>query len=130
MHTPPQYSFRMVRTSYKSQDLIYEEPGYKLVIYVEMSAGREFDWIGSNTSLKKWTEPKEEKISENQREEFLLRLAAWNEQQKFRIGFARPMDIGKMAGDLEKKGWKVEKRSTGVTVFSSPAKRKQEPRVD
>jgi hypothetical protein len=113
----------MVRTSYKSQDLIYEEPGYKLVIYLEMSVKGKLDWIACDTTLEKWTEPREENITEVHLAKIIQRLSVWSEQQKVRIGFGSPLDLQKMGSDLEKKGWTIEKRDNGVTAFRPPAKR-------
>ena len=123
MDTSTPYSFRMVRTSYKSQDLVYEEVGHKLIIYLEVAAVRKYDWIGGDTALGKWTEPKEEKIPEDRRAKILRRLSAWSQEEKVRIGFGPPLDMEKMASDFQKKGWSVEKREGGVTAFKSPTKR-------
>jgi len=123
MQTLPQHSFQIVRTSYKSGDLTYEEPGYKLIVNLEGSAKRKFDWIACDLAFKKWTEPRGEFITDAHREKILQRLAEWSERQKVRIGFSPPLDLEKFARDAKASGWTVEKRDGGVTAFRSPVRR-------
>ena len=57
------YSLRIVDgNDYKSRYLIYEEPGYKLSIYLESAGGWKYDWAAVDTSFNYWTEPKGESI--------------------------------------------------------------------
>ena len=121
MQTAPQFSFRMIRTSYKSQYLVYEEHGHKLVIYLEMSGVRKFDWVGCDTAFQKWSEPVDGEISTTQQEEIRQRLSDWSEQQKVRIGFGPALDINKLASDFESKGWMAE-RDGKVIKLTSPKK--------
>ena len=81
MNNDRNYSFRMERTSYKSQNLIYEELGFKLVIYLESSAIPQYDWLGCDLDFQKWSEPQGEIISEQKRQEILSRLSAWSAEQ-------------------------------------------------
>jgi hypothetical protein len=120
MDTATPYSFRMTRTSYKSQDLVYEEPGHRLVVYLEMSGIRKYDWIACDAAAKKWTKPKGEEIPDQKRAEIMERLSTWSAQQKVRIGFGPPLDLKKM---FEAKGYTVSQRADGVMVYTPPPKR-------
>jgi hypothetical protein len=117
------FSFRMERTSYKSQDLIYEELRHKLVIYLEMSGVEQFDWVGCDTEFQRWGEPHGEPISAEKRAEILSRLAAWSSRERVRIGIGPPMDMQKMFDDMRHSGWVVEKQPDGTVKASRPKER-------
>lgn len=118
-----EHSFRMERTSYKSQDLIYEELGHKLVVYLEMSGVQQFDWVGCDTGFQKWTEPAGETISLDRQSEILHRLTEWSKSQSIRIGIGPPIDLNAMFAQAENAGFKVERRDDG-TVTLTRAKRR------
>lgn len=85
--------FRLVETSWKSRDLVYEDSGRRLVVYLEMSGVSQFDWVGSDTELALWTEPPNEPIGEDERNEILRRLASWSLREGLRIGLGPPVDL-------------------------------------
>jgi hypothetical protein len=114
------FSFRMERTSYKSQDLIYEESGHKLVVYLEMSGVKQFDWVGCDTNFDKWSLPQGEQISTEKRAEILSRLAEWSGSEGLRINIGPPMDMEKHLKELRQKGWLVEKQPDGTIRASRP----------
>jgi hypothetical protein len=120
MNPDEPYSFRMERTSYKSQHLIYEEPGHRLQVYLEMSGIRQFDWVGSDTELRQWTDPPGDPISEAKREQILDRLAEWGRLKKVRIDIGPPMDPADYFADLERSGYTMENRADGTTAWIPP----------
>ncbi len=114
------YSFRLERTSWKSRDLVYEEPGRKLVIYLEMSGVKNFDWVGCDTEFQNWTIPGDEPIPEDKQKEILSRLFDWARNEGLRIDIGPPMDMEEHFEEYERKGWKVERRDDGTTLVSPP----------
>ncbi|MGH9843876.1 MAG: hypothetical protein ACREEM_34505 [Blastocatellia bacterium] len=90
-----QYYFKLERTSWKSQYLIYEEPGFRLVVDLEMSGVKEFDWAGIDTDFEKWTTPPGEPITEEKRREIFDRLADWSQRQGVRIKISPPRSMKK-----------------------------------
>jgi hypothetical protein len=120
MNPKEPYTFRMEQTSYKSQDLIYEEPGHRLKVYLEMSGVRQYDWLGSDTDFGEWTEPAGEPISEARRNQILDRLAEWGRRNKVRIDISPPIDMAEYFADMERKGWTREHRPDGTQVFKPP----------
>jgi len=118
---PTDYSFRMERTSYKSQDLVYEEAGRKLVIYLEMAAAlKKFDWVGCDTSFEKWTVPAGTEIAHETRDMILQRLEVWSAEHRVRIKFGPPVD---MRAELSKRGWRIEEKKSGVLEARPPRRR-------
>src|SRR4051794_37832977 len=85
MLSPAEFSFRMQRTNWKSQDLIYDEADHRLIVYLEISGVSKFDWVGTDVGFEKWTVPDGEVISEIKREQILDRLADWAKANKVRI---------------------------------------------
>jgi len=100
---------------YKSRRLIYEEPGYKLIIYIEMSGVGQFDWVACDTELLKWTLPEGVLIPEEKKLEILSRLNDWCKKKKIRIEIGPPLEMKKIFSTYEKKGYKVEKFTDGST---------------
>ena len=76
-----QFSLQMKTTSYKSQDLIYEEPGYRLVVYVEMCFAKGFDWTCGYGDFENWTFPEGEPISPEKQEEIIRRVEDWSRKE-------------------------------------------------
>ena len=114
------FSFRMEQTSYKSQDLIYEEPGFRLVIYLEMSGVRKFDWVGCDTDFDEWTEPAKISIPIEKRSQILERLQDWSRSNRTRIDIGPPMDMNAYFAELESQGCKVERRPDGTVLVVPP----------
>ena len=120
MRSQVDYSFRMERTSYKSQDLIYDEPGHRLVVYLEMSGVRQFDWVGCNVDLQKWTEPAGHPIPPDKQAEISRRLAEWSLGRKIRIDIGPPMDMEAYFAEQERAGCRVERRADGTVAVHPP----------
>ena len=99
---------------------MYEEAGKRLVVYLELSGVRQFDWVGSDTSFEKWTVPKDEYIPETKRGEILDRLAEWGRANHLRIDIGPPITREEMYADYEKKGWTVQHNSDGSTMVTPP----------
>ena len=114
------YSFRMEQTSFKSQDLIYEEPGRRLVVYLEMSGVRQFDWVGCDVEFQKWTAPAGEPIASDKRDEILARLAEWSREQRVRIDIGPPLDVEAYFAEQERAGCRVERRADGTVAVHPP----------
>lgn len=124
MEEKQDFSFRIESgESYKSRNLVYEEPDYRLVIYLEMSGVKQFDWVACNVEFLKWTIPKGVTISEEKRYEILSRLNEWCKKKKVRIDIGSPIDMNKMFSEYEKKGYKIEKLPDGSTEVIPPQKK-------
>jgi hypothetical protein len=117
-----QFGIRMQRTSYKSQNLIYDEPGFELVVYLEMSGIKEFDWVGCDTSFLAWTAPANESIPDTKRAQIRSRLNDWASAQNIRLQFGPPMDMKAYFSELQAKGHSIEYQPDG-TVLLTPRKR-------
>ena len=116
MSRSSEYFFRMEKTSYKTQDLTYEEPGYKLVIALEMTGGKQFDWVGADTNFLEWDVPAGEVIPLEKRREILCRLAEWSRCNRVRIDIGPPIDMQTYFSEQEHAGCKLERRPDGTTV--------------
>jgi hypothetical protein len=113
------FGIRQERTSWKSIDLIYEEPGHQLVVYLEMSGVPEFDWVGVDTAFQAWTAPADKLIPDGKRAEILERVADWSKQKRLRINFGPPIDLEAHLEELRQAGWSVERQEDG-TVRATP----------
>jgi hypothetical protein len=110
----------MERINGRCRNLIYEEAGNQLIIGLEISGVRKFDWVGTDTSFEKWTVPKEELIPESKRREILNRLAEWGQANRLRIDIGPPVSMEEMYADYEKKGWTVQHKADGSTLVTPP----------
>jgi len=115
------YSFRLQKTSYKTQDLIYEEPGYKLIIDLEISGVKQFDWVGSETDLLKWDIPTGKTILPEKCREILNRLTEWSQRHRARIGIGPSIEMQAYFSEGEQAGSRVERRSNGIDSFIKSA---------
>ncbi|BCM92791.1 hypothetical protein IAD21_04673 [Abditibacteriota bacterium] len=87
----PVYSWKIERgdlNDYKGRVLSYEEPGFRLVTYLEMSGVNEFNWLGGDNDFSTWTEPRDVPIDARKHEELLVRLAQWCREHNTRISLA------------------------------------------
>ena len=116
MSNDAEFSFHMEPTSYKSQDLIYEEDNHKLVVYLEMSGVWKFDWVGCDTDFQKWTEPTGQMIPTEKQTQILSRLADWSRNRRLRIDIGPPMNMEEYFAEQEKAGHRVERRADGTVV--------------
>jgi hypothetical protein len=116
------FAFSMERTSYKSQNPTYIEPGFKLVVYLEMSGIKDFDWVGCDTSFLEWTSPAKEHISEIKRAEIRTRLHEWSRAQGIRLQFGPPMNMQAYLADLQAKGHSIKHQPDG-TILVTPKRR-------
>ena len=115
------HSFRLDTTSYKSRDLVYDEPGHRLVVYLEMSGLRTLDWVGCDRDFRRWTEPAGEDIPPEKTAEILRRLDAWAREQRLRIDIGPGIDRETFFAEQEKAGHRVERRPDGsVAVYPKP----------
>jgi hypothetical protein len=117
---PADHSIRMERTSYKSQDLVYEEVGYKLVVYLEMSGVRRFDWLAVDTAFERWTEPAGETIPEAKQAVILRRFDEWARGQGLCIDVGPGMDRETFLAAQEKQGWRLERLPDGAVLAHPP----------
>jgi len=120
--TDPQYSIHFERLGYKARDLVYEEPGRRAVIPLDMSGVPQFDWVGSSQALESWAVPPGELIPETERNAILMRINAWSAEQGLRI------DIGPgLAADyfdrFVQQGYTWHTEPDGSRTLRSPDRR-------
>jgi hypothetical protein len=115
-----EYSIRQERTSWKSIDLIYEELGHRLVVYLEMSGVPQFDWVGVDSAFQAWTYPTGEPIPAGKRDEILARVADWSKQKRVRIDFGPPIDLDAHLEGLRQAGWAIERHDDGTLSAIRP----------
>ena len=120
--TDPQYSIHFERLGYKARDLVYEEPGRRAVIPLDMSGVPQFNWVGSSQALESWVEPAGEPIPKSQRKAILSRIDAWSDEQGLRI------DIGPGLGEaffaqFIRKGYTWHTEPDGSRTLRSPDRR-------
>ncbi|MEO7714575.1 MAG: hypothetical protein ABIY70_00095 [Capsulimonas sp.] len=111
-----EFTFRMESTSWKSQDLIYEESGRRLSIYLELSGVPQFDWLASMSDFQTWTTPAGEAILADERQLILDRLASWNGERQIRLDISQPMSIEEMHADCERRKQSQKQRQDGLTL--------------
>lgn len=112
----PPYSLRMERTSYKSQDLIYEEPGFELVVYLELSGLPQYTWVGSQGDLETWTAPAASPIPASKRDEIAARIETWAAARDFVIQLY-PQDAGQTDPvDYAAYGWDAKRRGNKLIL--------------
>lgn len=121
--TKPQssgYSWRLEdeHDSYRVRSLIYEESGFRLVTDLEMSGVAEFNWLGSDTALSTWTEPKDVPIDDQKREELLIRLASWCREQNTRISLSPDLIEEEYLWREERKGNTVVHNADGTSIVT------------
>lgn len=125
----PDYTFRLATTSYKSRDLIYDEPGHRLVVYLEMSGVPEFDWVGAETDLDRWTDPAGEPIPADKRAQITQRLADWAGEQRLRIDLGPAMNFEEHLAEEAQRGCRVERRPDGTIAVYPPERQSMWTRV-
>lgn len=114
-------SISMVRTSYKSIDVIYQDGARRLVVYCEMTGPKvPYAWVAGEECAKAWTDPAGEAIPPVEQEGIKARIAAWAKSQRTSIGFERSIPIAEIFAEYERKGWKREERPDGTVAFSRP----------
>ncbi|MCW3059935.1 MAG: hypothetical protein JWQ02_1756 [Capsulimonas sp.] len=111
-----EFTFRMESMSWKSQDLIYEESGRSLCIYLELSGVPQFDWLTSMSDFQTWTTPAGEAILADDRQQILDRLASWNGERQIRLDISVPMSAEEMHADCERRKQSQKQRKDGVTL--------------
>ena len=117
------YTFRLERTSYKSRDLVYESDGHKLVIYLEMSGVRAFDWIGNYSDLAKWNTPAGKQITSEERAELLKHLLEWSKRRNVCIAFEERSTGEKWTKEHKELGFATQLHKDGTAVISTPSRR-------
>jgi hypothetical protein len=117
------YSFRVERLSSRDQNLIYEEPGFKLVVSLETSGVRDFDLVGCDSSFETWTEPSGVAIEASRRQQLLDRVTAWGAQRKLRIGIGPCIDKETFFRQAEHDGYRLERREDGSVVMHPPPRK-------
>jgi hypothetical protein len=120
--TGPQFSIHFERQGYKARDLVYEEPGRRAVIPLDLSGVPQFDWVGSSHALGSWVEPAGEPIPEIERAAILMRINDWSGEQGLRI------DIGPGLGEeffdqFVQKGYTWHTEPDGSRTLRSPDRR-------
>jgi hypothetical protein len=114
------FTLRMKRTSYKSQDLYYEEPGFTLKVYLEMSGVPDYDFVGVINAFDNWTEPAGAPISEGKRDQILQRIQAWSISERVRLDFSPPMNFDVALQDMGRKGWMIDRQSDRTVRATAP----------
>ena len=87
MSTSTDYTFRKGQEAYNGLELIYEELGHKLVLYLERSGVRKLDLVVGDTAFQKWTEPAARRFRAHERETIYQRLSDWSRQQLLRYWY-------------------------------------------
>ncbi len=115
-----EYEFKLKRTSYKSADLTYEADGRTLVVYLEMSGTREFDWLGCDSGFERWSEPTREPIDATERAQILSRLQSWASKKNLKSDIGPGMNEEEYFQLMSKDGWTMHTRSDGATEWRPP----------
>jgi len=122
MTTSSSHSFTLKPTEdWKSRSLVYEEPGFKLEIYLEVSGSRRYDYVGPDTDLEYWTISEGQIISLEKRTEILYRLEQWSNTKKLRIHLSPPLTMDDIIQHHNGNGWTMDKEANGDLSFSPPA---------
>ncbi len=122
-----EWSFRLERRSPRDRALIYEEPGHRLEMALEVSGARGADLVGDDT-LPPWTEPAGMPVGATKRDEILERLQTWAAQRRLRILLSPSQTLVEHFAEMKAKGWKEETQPDG-SVHWRPPKRSSSGRM-
>lgn len=115
------FSIRLERSdSFKSRRLVYEEPGFALSVYLEMSGVREFDWVGCDTEFSQWTSPANAPIQAEKQNQIRERIRDWSREKRLRIDFGPHMDMEAYFAEQQARGCTVERLPDGSTRVTPP----------
>ena len=117
------------RGDYKSKYLVYEEPGHKLEIYLERTVSKIYDYSGSPSSFRVWTEPRGEVIPSDKQSEILTDMMAWAADKKLSIDICEPNSIEDFEHDYIDRGWTVTRMPNGELCAYPPVKRSLMTRI-
>lgn len=115
-----EYTIHLDQTSWKSSDLVYEEPGFQLVVYLERSFVRGLDWVGCDNEFEEWSRPHGGPIADEKRDEILERVQNWALHERVRIEFGPPINTEGDIEDMKRKGWTVDRYDDGSMSFIPP----------
>ena len=114
------WSFVLDRRSLRDRVLTYEEPGYTLVIGLEVSGVKQYDLVGVEENFQTWTVPAGERIGEAKREEILGRLESWAAGQRLRVGFGPGQTVEEHLAHMGAAGWRPEVLPDGQVRYHPP----------
>lgn len=120
MNNCAEYNFRMEYQRNNLRKLIYEEPGYRLDVILEMSGTPKFDWIGVTQSFETWDVPNGQPVSSEKRQQILDRLADWSRTQNLHIDIAEGMSMEEILAQDEREGWSVVHNPDSTTTVTPP----------
>ncbi len=114
------WSFVLDRRSIRDRVLTYEEPGYKLVINLEVSGLKQYDLVGVEDDFQTWTVPARERISAAKREEILGRLESWAAGRRIRVWFGPGQTVDEHLAQMRVAGWRPEVLPDGQVGYRPP----------
>jgi hypothetical protein len=107
MSDPEPFTISSRRLSYKDLELTYRETGRTLIVPVEMSGVREFDFVGVDTAFAQWADPPGLTISANEQSTVKARIGQWAASEGLRLGFGPPVDLEAYFAERQSEGWKL-----------------------
>jgi len=81
------YFIRFDGADPRGQNILYEEPDRRAVLYVEMPASGSERWQASARSLRKWTDPVDVEIDPTKQDEIRSRIVEWSRSHNSPVKF-------------------------------------------
>lgn len=100
----------------RSATLTYEEGDHRLEVGLDMSGVPEFDWVGTDESLRTWTRPLRDPIEANHQAEIKARILDWSRTRRIRIDISPGVSAEAIIEQFRASGWSVENTSDGVRL--------------
>jgi hypothetical protein len=126
MTDPELFTISSRRLDHKDLEVTYRERGRVLVLPLEMSGIREFDFVGVDTSFAQWADPPNVGLSEDEQLIVKSRIDQWASSKGLRLGFGPPVDMEAYLAECQAKGWKIVRGRDAaglVTVTFVPSPR-------
>jgi hypothetical protein len=107
MADPEPFTISSRRLSYKDLELTYRDASRTLIVSVEMSGIREFDFVGVDTSFAQWADPPGLTLNAEEQSAVKSRIHQWSVSEGLRLGFGPPVDMEAYFAKRQAEGWKI-----------------------
>jgi hypothetical protein len=104
MADPEPFTISSRRLSYKDLELTYRDASRTLIVPVEMSGIREFDFVGVDTSFAQWADPPGLTLSAEEQSAVKSRIHQWRRAKVCALASARRSTWKRISPSVRPKG--------------------------
>jgi hypothetical protein len=115
-----EYRIELIRTSPKTQDLIYYEGSRRLVVYLELAGFGKTDWVGADEDLSRWSAPAGVLVPADKKAEILSRIADWSKQNRIRLDIGPGLTRDEFLARQQADGWTLQTIADGSVLATPP----------